>query len=580
MFKSRFLDKRTQEKPSRKYYLVRFLLGFFVSLIVFALFQTKQFWRWELMSFDFRFELRKDAIQDKNIVLIEVADDSIAKVGRWPWDRNWHAVLVDILSKYKAKIIAFDVIFSEPSQDNIDDEAFGVAIKKAGNVFLPISFTMQTDKIDISEKLIPIEPFAKYIKGMGFINVLPDEDGVLRKANLFFRENNKIWWHLGFEIARSYLEVSPNEIEVEEGKFVKVHTKNGEIKIPLDKQNRIVVNWPGHWEDTYKHYSFVEIIESYNDILEGKIPKIDLNELKDKICIIGITAIGLYDIKPIAYQPLYPAVGTNATIINSILTNNFIRELPDSITIWAIFILGIMVSFFISMRRVLRGVLTTILLGVFWWFLGWYLFSFKGIWLNLVYPTLAILGTTSCVSIYDQIILSIDKARLFKASTIDGLTGLYNITYFNLLLETEISALKLGKIGVISVIMADIDHFKNINDTYGHQAGDYILKEIANIFKSNCRITDIVARYGGEEIIILLREANKKDALNIAEKLRMLVEKNCFKITNKQCPANVTVSFGVASYKTSESKQELISRADQGLYQAKNKGRNRVETTE
>ena len=129
--------------------------------------------------------------------------------------------------------------------------------------------------------------------------------------------------------------------------------------------------------------------------------------------------------------------------------------------------------------------------------------------------------------------------------------------------------------------MADIDHFKEFNDTYGHPEGNKVLKVLANIIKANVREIDIVGRYGGEEFIIILPEADRDEAQRIAERIRIKVEEYNFQ--NKEDHLNnpnrkITLSLGVTSYfQESISPQNLIYKVDQALYQAKRKGRNRIE---
>ena len=126
-----------------------------------------------------------------------------------------------------------------------------------------------------------------------------------------------------------------------------------------------------------------------------------------------------------------------------------------------------------------------------------------------------------------------------------------------------------------SVIMADIDNFKQINDTFGHQAGDRVLKELGKIFKENLRRKDFVGRYGGEEFLIVLPETEKENAKFVAEKLRKIIENSVFNYPGKR----ITVSFGVAECreaKCSKCPKEVIELADERLYKAKRAGKNRV----
>ncbi|MDC0933860.1 diguanylate cyclase, partial [Arcobacteraceae bacterium] len=159
-------------------------------------------------------------------------------------------------------------------------------------------------------------------------------------------------------------------------------------------------------------------------------------------------------------------------------------------------------------------------------------------------------------------------------SITDKLTNTYNRIKLDSTIDTEIErALRYNtKFGIIII---DIDYFKIVNDTYGHQVGDMILVEFANILKGNTRKTDIVGRWGGEEFIIISPEADLKELLSLSEILREKIATNVFSVINHK-----TASFGVSTYRKNETVEEFINRADEALYKAKDNGRNKVETLE
>ncbi|MDP3992722.1 MAG: GGDEF domain-containing protein [bacterium] len=128
----------------------------------------------------------------------------------------------------------------------------------------------------------------------------------------------------------------------------------------------------------------------------------------------------------------------------------------------------------------------------------------------------------------------------------------------------------------LSLVFADIDHFKKVNDTYGHLAGDLALKSVAKILRENVREIDIVGRYGGEEMVIGLIGANLNDSKKIAEQLRRKIADTPIKFRDQMI--NVTASFGVSTLSADLNLEELIKSADEALYRAKNSGRNKVVT--
>jgi diguanylate cyclase (GGDEF)-like protein len=165
--------------------------------------------------------------------------------------------------------------------------------------------------------------------------------------------------------------------------------------------------------------------------------------------------------------------------------------------------------------------------------------------------------------------------QLQELSITDGLTGLYNHRHLIRILESEHRrALRYRR--NFALLMVDVDYFKQVNDTYGHPCGDQVLQTIARLFKECVRTTDVVARYGGDEIAIILLETNKGTALKVSEKLRRVVERHPFEWEGQTF--QVTVSIGVASVleKGIEDWNGLLNAADKALYQAKERKRNIV----
>ncbi len=172
---------------------------------------------------------------------------------------------------------------------------------------------------------------------------------------------------------------------------------------------------------------------------------------------------------------------------------------------------------------------------------------------------------------YQESLHKINALLEMQAST-DGLTGICNRMKFSKLLKVEIArATRYGS--AMSILMFDIDKFKDVNDTYGHQSGDKVLIEMARIINSNLRSTDIVARWGGEEFIIIAPGCGLEQGRQLADVLRLKLEQTTFSV-----PRKVTASFGVAVFRADDTEISLTNRADGALYRAKEKGRNRVET--
>jgi len=161
----------------------------------------------------------------------------------------------------------------------------------------------------------------------------------------------------------------------------------------------------------------------------------------------------------------------------------------------------------------------------------------------------------------------------------DQLTGLHNRRYMGRHLDTLMSnAQKSGK--PIAFLIFDIDHFKSVNDTYGHDIGDEVLREFASRIAANVRGIDLACRYGGEEFVVVMPDTDVEFACTVAERLRRSVETTPFAISREPNRLNITISIGIAgSTGQSDTTAALLHRADQALYRAKNSGRNRVVAT-
>lgn len=189
----------------------------------------------------------------------------------------------------------------------------------------------------------------------------------------------------------------------------------------------------------------------------------------------------------------------------------------------------------------------------------------------MCYITLALVLIT-----FQLVILKEDKElkealdKVTRLANYDGLTNLYNRRAFNEIMMLEVNRILNG--GFLSLIITDIDYFKKVNDTFGHLIGDEVLKKVSDELKSKLRENDLIARWGGEEFIVMLAHTDISGAQMVAEKLRLCIQELSF--TNEM---HITMSFGVSQYQQGEDISNTVKKADDALYKAKHNGRNRVE---
>ena len=186
------------------------------------------------------------------------------------------------------------------------------------------------------------------------------------------------------------------------------------------------------------------------------------------------------------------------------------------------------------------------------------------------------LGSTTILKFtyHDKLEESFQRA-MYDAALRDDLTKAFNKKHFLDRLEQEVAFVRRHN-GALSLVMYDVDHFKNVNDTYGHVAGDYVLSKLGEVTLTAIRAEDLFGRYGGEEFGILCRNINLLSAGSMAERLRSMVEATDFVFENREIP--VTISLGVAAIPevAAQNSTDLIAAADEALYNAKRSGRNRV----
>ncbi len=553
--------------------LKRILITTAVFLSVYFLFHFDLLKRFELVTYDYRMILKGKRPADPRIVVIEISDDSVAKIGRWPWDRDWHATLVKILKELGAKKVVFDIIFSEKS-NLAKDAAFAQSIKEAGNVYLAEVVGDASSK-EKSKLLTSLTELTQGAAGAGHINLHADVDGVMRRVPLLMDADGKKVPQLSFRVALDELGVNIDDVRMDIKELRFAPKDEPMVRIPLDRRQNLIINWLGTWKETFKHYSYVDVVTSYAMLKKGQVPQVTLSDFKGKICYIGTTATGLFDIRPTPLEPAYPAVGVNLTILNNLLERRFIREFNYHENLAVLVGLAFLLFWMMKLKSYFKMALLTIAVLVVYVILASALFVFFDLWASIIYPLVLVLATYFFVTLHNQLSVTIERAKLLKLATRDSLTGLFNIGHFRLLLKAELTTLAMRPNRNLSIVMSDVDHFKHTNDTYGHPTGDLVLKEVASIIKSTCRALDVAARYGGEEFILMLPGANDQEAFKIADKIREGVKQKIF--FHQKSDFSKTISLGVTQVSPDEkSVEEAIARADKALYEAKETGRDKV----
>ncbi len=513
------------------------------------------------LFFRLRHQIPRENLLKARALLVTVDDESVKKMQtRWPFNRRVYAEVLKKIEDAHPALIAFDFVFSGKS-DPIDDFILAESFRKAGHVTIA-SFVDQ-DGILIASR----SEIAEAAKASGVVNKALDKDLYVRSAYLSFQDagGNLVSWPWEIEIAAQLLNTERDRIQMtSEG------LRLGEILIPYSDQKKVRINYRMRLNE-------IDQISFWNAYEEG-IPK---EAIDGKMLIFAATSHLLHDYYHTPFG-LMPGIMINVNLLANFLEGDFIKTIP---LFWnaPLFFLVLFLSAFASLRYdilkslLLFAVLIASVVGIFFLlFLNNYVTDGFTYLLSAAFVFLT-------VTFYRYFRTFLENLGLQKKVVTDPLTGLYNRRALEQHLDSALEQIANAK-GVrktdpfheVSVLMIDVDDFKKVNDTHGHQFGDDVLKNVSFAIKENTRASDLAARYGGEEFCVVLGHTTKEEAREIAEKIRRAVETNPMSYVNQMM--RFTISLGVASAKSDNlpSSRALIRAADQALYTAKRAGKNKV----
>lgn len=545
---------------------------------------------------------------NKNIVILSVDEESyeylLGKYGEWPISRSIYADVITYLEKQNPAAIAFDLMFVKSLKSSNDaDNKLAKNIAKHDNVLTSINFDNQSfdlrkpvdlpdalkadvindSQINLKNELFTFSNCRAIINqiltttpNIGHINLSRDEDGIARTLPPFVAYKDNFYPHLALKTALKYLEKTEN-LSIKEFKI----NKNGELelgkrRIPLTLNALAVLNWYGQSGiNAANTFEYVPMWKVEKNIYE-KANLLPENYFENKIVYIGTSATSLFDLKSVPTDRVFPGVEIHTTFVNNILDNNFIKRVPPLCDI----LISLMLSLFVGLivirtESTIISSLVAILTAIIYTIISTALMFYLQIWTGIVLELTSVLLVFIACYLAKYILKSRDLEYTYALATTDGLTELYNHRYFQ---EQMLQNIETGKRynRPFSLIMIDIDFFKKFNDTYGHQSGDAVLRQVAQILKRNVRSSDIVCRYGGEEMSIILTNTDNENAIFTAEKICKAVSEHPLKLVNGN-DVQVTISLGVATYpQNGETPQDMIKYADECLYIAKENGRNQV----
>ena len=574
----------------------------------------------EAKSFDIRQSIiSKNKHASDDIIIISVDDPSyeflIDKYGDWPIPRNVYAQMLEYIQGQNPKYVLFDLLFIRslkrvPGSDkelvdafhkyqntytglNFDDYSF--EIRKPPIIEKSISSIIENNSTNITFKKYTncraiIDDLMRATNKIGHINIPRHDDGLIRSIPLIINyprynpdnlnENtDEHYLYATLKMVVDYLNKYENA-NIEKIVINKDNTlKLGSRTIPLTKKAEAILNWYGDTglrdKTSFKYLSFWEVLKSMEAKNNGKEERFkDL--FKDKFVYIGTNVFALSDTQAVPTGKYFPGVELHATLLNNILDNNLIHKasLPYNLFICLLLACATVYTVF-KIKSVYVSITLFLIMNFGYLYFTVIAMEKYNVWIWIIIPVFLSIFLYICSFIVKYLLKSRDYEYTYKLATTDGLTELYNHRFFQEIIREKIKLSEKTQ-KPFSLILIDIDFFKKFNDTYGHQAGDAVLRHVARTLKDNVRAEDFVCRYGGEEMTIVLNNINHDIAVKSAQKI-------CDAVANKKyslgpdLDVNVTISLGVSTYPNNgDTPEKLIEYADKCLYNAKENGRNRV----
>jgi diguanylate cyclase (GGDEF)-like protein len=541
------------------------ILTLFVAVYSFFLSKTVPFRISRLKTQDiftalaYRFRPLPDNIN--KIIVVSVDDESYRVLNKkYPWERKMYAEFLDKIRGYNPKVVTLDFVFSGESPYPGDDLELARSFKQSGNVIIA-AYVDSKGLFTLPLKIINDSVFA-----FGLINKTRNTDFILRSFRGFVTLKGRVKpfeYSLEIKTLAKYLDASLDNIYYQDGNIVLNSPGQKKFLVSATKKGIIDINYRVKFKNLFS-VPFWKIIKN----------EVRPEAFKDKIILVGPTAELFHDIFSTPLGTM-SGITTVANAMLMFLNRDFVGYIPEYAEFMLILGLGLLTAVWSFTFSPLPSLIYT-LFGLLLLWVGSYVLFLKNFRLDHFGATLIMVFTYLIVTIYKYIRLWIENANLRTLAITDGLTGLFIHRYLILRLQSEFDRALRYELNFAFLIM-DIDHFKQINDTYGHEQGNVVLKNIARILQDQTRKTDMIARYGGEEFCAVLTHTTIEGASVFAERVRKSIEEFEFPLKDGK-PLKVTISIGVVAFPDLKAQkvEELIESADKALYQAKESGRNRV----
>lgn len=559
--------------------MLRFLrrpstLTFFITIIIAILYNSSPFLSSiDLIGRDYFFRIRhaieRLPSETQEIVLIAIDDLSTKKAKhKWPFPRAVFGDMIRRIHQFQPKVIGFDFVFQGEDPTPGSDENLKQAMTEAGNVVL-------ASYMDHDGKMMEASPpLQAAARASALVNKIKDRDSIIRRAPLYFQVpgENEIRWSWESEIFFKAAGIHQPELLSAEN-TVTIKSRSKEIQVP-SANGAMDINYRAQDRD-FQTIPFWKLMEG----------NVNPEQIRGKIVLIGLTALAFHDFHETPLRTL-SGLSLNANAILTLLRSDFLIRIPAYLN-WILVFLSVWLTLSVTERYSILKSFATIVISCFIYLLASFSLLLSGVVWDLTFLVAATLFVFFFAVIYKQFQTAIENIKLREESVRDPLTGFYTRRFLEVHLNLDIKKVlssgrkSFGEISEVAVVMIDLDNFKLVNDSFGHQEGDRVLKTLGQSIRSSVRKDELVCRFGGDEFCVILPGTSLENAVKFAEKLRLLIANNPALNYTTQAGVKsfrVTGSFGVASVKGMKamSAENLMKAADRALYRAKTGGRNQV----
>jgi adenylate cyclase len=539
----------------------------------------------EWLTLDTWFRSRPLEARENRIVVVTISESDIKKLGQWPISDRILSQLITKIARQQPRAIGLDIYRDLPIQPGTEE--LQAVLRSTPNL-------IGIEKV-IGDEVKPL-PILKQQEQVALVDLVRDADGKIRRGLLSIElDSGEVKLGLATRLALMYLsneKIEPpsfsntGELALGKTKLAPFQSNNGGYVGADDGGFQVLINYRG----TETSFNSISIV----DVLNGKIPE-DL--MRDRIVLIGAIAPSLNDLFGTPYSNSrvnqkkdLPGVFIHANVASQLLSGaldgrSSIQTLSEPwewlwIFVWTF---GISTSNLVFLSRKPRSKKALVLFGAKFLVLvvpglailgSGYLLFLRGFWLPVISPLFSSIVSAIALNWYHQQNREKEGTRL---ALTDSLTQIFNRRCFDEFLAEQWWESQ-QKQQSLSLILCDVDFFKKYNDTYGHQAGDLCLKQVAQVLAQSVRNIDLAARYGGEEFVVVLPNTLPEVAMAIAQRFCDRLKSLQINHASSQASEYVSLSCGIASTSVSSvnSPEELIEAADRALYQAKEQGRDRA----